>query len=31
MYESYVLNRYWLKKVLTAQEERLFFDPIRPG
>ena len=31
MYESYVLNRYWLKKVLTAQEERFFFDPIRPG
>ena len=31
MYESYVLNRYWLKKVLTAREERLFFDPIRPG
>jgi hypothetical protein len=31
MYESYVLDRYWLKKVLTAREERLFFDPIRPG
>ena len=31
MYESYVLDRYWLKKVLTAQEERLFFEPIRPG
>jgi hypothetical protein len=31
MYESYVLDRYWLKKVLTAREERLFFEPIRPG
>jgi len=31
MYESYVLDRYWLEKVLTAREERLFFDPIRPG
>ena len=31
MYESYVLDRYWLRKVLTAREERLFFDPIRPG
>jgi hypothetical protein len=31
IYESYVLDRYWLEKVLTAREERLFFDPIRPG
>jgi hypothetical protein len=31
MYESYVLDRYWLKKVLTAWEERLIFEPIRPG
>jgi hypothetical protein len=31
MYESYVLERYWLKKVLTAWEERLIFEPIRPG
>jgi hypothetical protein len=31
MYESYVLDRYWLKKVLTAREEKLFFEPIRPG
>jgi hypothetical protein len=30
-YESYVLDRYWLKKVLTAWEERLIFEPIRPG
>jgi len=26
-----VLDRYWLKKVLTAWEERLIFEPIRPG
>jgi hypothetical protein len=31
MYESYVLERYWLKKVVTAREERLIFEPIRPG
>jgi hypothetical protein len=31
MYESYVLERYWLKKVLTAREERLIFEPIGPG
>jgi hypothetical protein len=31
MYESYVLERYWLKKVVTAWEERLNFEPIRPG
>jgi hypothetical protein len=31
MYESYVLERYWLKKVVTAWEERLIFEPIRPG
>jgi hypothetical protein len=31
MYESYVLERYWLKKVLTAWEERLIFEPIQPG
>jgi hypothetical protein len=31
MYESYVLDRYWLKKVVTAREERLVFEPIRPG
>ena len=31
MYESYVLERYWLKKVVTAGEERLIFEPIRPG
>ena len=29
MYESYVLDRYWLKKVVTAREERLIFEPIR--
>ena len=31
MYESYVLDRYWLKKVVTTREERLIFEPIRPG
>jgi hypothetical protein len=31
MYESYVLERYWLKKVLTEREERLIFEPIGPG
>jgi hypothetical protein len=30
MYESYVLERYWLKKVVTAREERLIFEPIGP-
>jgi hypothetical protein len=31
MYESYVLERYWLKKVVRAREERLIFEPIQPG
>jgi hypothetical protein len=31
MYESYVLERYWLKKVVTAWEERFIFEPIRSG
>jgi hypothetical protein len=31
MYESYVLDRYWLKKVVSVREERLIFEPIRPG
>ena len=30
MYESYVLERYWLKKVLSARGERLVFEPIQP-
>jgi hypothetical protein len=29
MYESYVLDRYWLKKVFTARGERLVFEPIQ--
>ncbi len=29
MYESYVLDRYWLKKVVTARGERLFFEPFQ--
>src|SRR5918997_474649 len=28
MYESYVLDRYWLRKVVTARGERLVFEPI---
>jgi len=31
MYESFVLDRYWLKKVLGGQEERLIFEPLQPG
>ena len=31
MYESYVLDRYWLKKVVSARGERLIFEPIQPG
>jgi hypothetical protein len=31
MYESYVLDRYCLKKVVRAREERLIFEPIRPA
>ena len=29
MYESYVLERYWLKKVVTKRGEKLIFEPIR--
>ena len=29
MYESYVVERYWLQKVVTAREESLIFEPIR--
>jgi hypothetical protein len=29
MYESYVLDRYWLKKVFTARGEKLVFKPIQ--
>src|SRR5215208_6933598 len=31
MYESYVLDRYYLKKVLSARGERLIFEPIQPA
>ena len=31
MYESYVLDRYWLKKLVTSQGERLVFEPIKPA
>jgi hypothetical protein len=31
MYESYVLDRYWLKNVVTARGERLVFQPIQPA
>ena len=30
MYESYVLERYWLKKVVSVREERLIFEAIQP-
>lgn len=29
MYETYVLDRYWLKKVITSRGVRLDFEPIR--
>ena len=29
MYESYVLDRYWLKKIATARGERLVFEPFQ--
>jgi len=31
MYESYVLDRYWLKKIVTSRGERLVFEQIRPA
>jgi hypothetical protein len=31
MYESYVLDRYWLKKVATARGDGLVFEPIGPA
>ena len=31
MYESYVLERYWLRKAVSVREERLIFEPIGPG
>jgi hypothetical protein len=31
MYESYVLERYWLKKVVTERGESIIFEPIRPA
>src|SRR5829696_1781122 len=30
MYESYVLDRYWLKKVVSGRGEKLSFEPIGP-
>src|SRR5215211_5194722 len=30
MYESYVLERYWLKKVVSRRGEKLIFEPIGP-
>jgi hypothetical protein len=30
MYESFVLERYWLKKVVSARGERLIFESIQP-
>jgi len=31
MYESYVLDRYWLKKVVSARGEKLIFESIQPA
>jgi hypothetical protein len=31
MYESFMLERYWLKKVVSARGEKLIFEPIEPG
>src|SRR5688500_17360375 len=31
MYESFVLDRYWLKKVVSARGERLIFESIQPA
>ena len=31
MYESFVLERYWLKQVLRPRGERLIFEPLRAG
>jgi hypothetical protein len=31
MYESFVLERYWLKNVVTERGEKLTFEPIRPA
>jgi hypothetical protein len=31
MYESYELDRYWLKKVVSARGERLVFESIQPA
>jgi hypothetical protein len=31
MYESFMLERYWLKKVVSARGERLIFEPIQPA
>jgi hypothetical protein len=30
MYKSYVLERYWLKKVVSRRGEELIFEPIGP-
>jgi hypothetical protein len=31
MYESYVLERYWLKQVVSMRGEKLIFEPIQPA
>ena len=31
MYESYVLDRYWLKRVVTERGDRLVFERIQPA
>jgi hypothetical protein len=30
MYDSFVLERYWLKKVVSGRGEKLIFEPIGP-
>jgi len=30
MYESFMLERYWLKKVVSGRGEKLIFEPIGP-
>ncbi len=29
MYESYVLDRYWLERTVAAKGDELVFEPIR--
>ena len=31
MYESFVLDRYWLKKVVSVRKKKLIFEALQPG